>query len=162
MSEFYAIKERLLQSIAELKQRLDVKQVKRYNLDLTEKIIGRLASFAGECEKCRKSLCELEAAVSMLSRSPDKPGKADTAEYFKQIQTVTNHLQQQHKLVTDGYYTSVYMSFGVAIGLALGVAFSQAIKNTAFIGIGLPIGIAIGMAIGTSMDAQAKKNGLVI
>ena len=68
---------------------------------------------------------------------------------------ITNHLQKQHKLVTDGYY----MGIGVAIGSGIGVALGAVMDN---VGGGIPIGVGVGLAIGAALDAKARKEGRIL
>lgn len=148
----------ILQEIRSLKESLDPVLTKKYNLEQTERIILRLSSFT-DCMECDASLKEFGRHIQQIGQHSKISLNKD---YFEFIKKVTDHLNKSHHLVTEGYYTSMYMAIGVAIGLPVGVAFASALRQMAFMGIGLPIGIGLGVAIGSSKDAQAKKDGSVI
>lgn len=162
MSENEDLKDLLIKEIADIKEGISTKRIKQLNLDLTEKIVYRVSSFASECIECRNYMHKLEADLSDIMKVVYQQEKNPLKDYFTNSKKITAHLRQKHNLVTEGYYTSVYMSIGIALGLPFGTAFSQVMGNMAFIGIGLPIGLSIGLSIGAGLDAKAKKDGLLI
>lgn len=120
---------------------------------MTERIILRLDSFS-ECNECKAFINEFTLVIEKLKKdlliNPNK-------KYTVLIKKVLVHLQKNHKLITQGYYTNTYMALGIGFGLPFGAIFSQLLGQTAFIGIGLPLGIGFGMSIGSSLDIKAKK-----
>lgn len=150
--------EKLLTQIKAIREAIDEKQAKKYNLPQLERVVKRLGQFSPECEECNNQLSQLEIHVERIKNLDDKVGavhKEYYKEYMKAVQKAIGHLQKEHKLVSEGYYTSTYMSIGLALGLPLGLTFGNMV-------MGMPIGLAIGLAIGAGMDADAKKKGLVI
>ncbi len=162
MSENDELKDLLLKQIADIKKETSSKRIKQLSLDLTEKIVHRLSSFSNECIECQEYMHSLEVNIADIMKVVCQQEQNSLKEYFTNLKSITAHLQKKHKLVTEGYYTGIYMSIGIALGLPLGMAFSQGIGNIGFIGIGLPIGLSIGLSIGAGLDAKAKKDGLVI
>jgi len=160
MSELENKRMQLLEQIESIKQMVSVKKIKIFQIDLLERLIIRVFSFARSCEDCKQRIDNLEqmtASVANLihKQDLDKNEKQIIIEYRKDINNIVAHLHNKHKLVSEGYYMSIYMSIGMAIGVALGTAFGN-------IALGIPIGLSIGMAIGVGMDSDAKKKGLVI
>lgn len=148
----------VLEQLKQLMQTLDAKIIKKYNLLQTERIIHRLCSFT-DCNECRTFLDQFGSHLKEISADP----KARVNKgYLEFIRKVTDHLYKGHKLITEGYYTSLYLAIGLAIGLPIGMALGSALGQMAYISIGLPLGMCFGVAIGSSRDAQAKKDGLVI
>jgi len=76
------------------------------------------------------------------------------------------YLKTTFSWITEGYYTSQGMIFGMIFGNGIGLAFGSAFGNGSGIAIGLSmgtgIGMAIGMMIGAAKDAEAKKMGRVL
>lgn len=148
----------MIKEINVMKEKVSESNKKRYNFQLTERMILRLDSFT-DCSECRTLLNECSSVIEdMRNDALITVNK----KYTLFIKKVTVHLQKSHQLITEGYYTNMYMAYGIAIGLPFGVVFSQLLGQMAFIGIGLPIGIAIGLSIGTKLDSQVKKDGLII
>lgn len=161
MSEVDDLKELLLREIVDIKKKVEPKRAKQFSLDLTEKIVHRLSSFA-ECQECQEYMNTLEKDLSQIIQSLEISQNPTLKKFNMDLKEITTHLQKEHKLVTEGYYSGVYMSIGLALGLPIGLAFAQMLGNTAYMSIGLPIGLAIGLSIGSGLDAKAKKEGHVI
>ena len=156
------LKDLILNEIADIKEEISSKRIKQLNLDLTEKIVHRLSSLSNECIECQDYMHSLEVNMADIMKVVRQQDQNSLKEYFTNLKSIQEHLYKKHKLVTEGYYTGIYMSIGIALGLPFGVAFSQGIGNIGFIGIGLPIGLSIGLSIGAGLDAKAKRDGLVI
>ncbi len=148
----------ILRELKRLKEEYGNTFLKKYNLQLTERLIIRLMSFS-ECGQCNEFLHEVENFIRELVRNPQLPARK---EYFLLIKKITGHLQEKHQLIVDGHYTSMYMVIGMALGIALGTVFSQSLGQAASMGVGMPIGLVIGIAVGSARDAKEKKNGRVI
>jgi signal recognition particle GTPase len=148
--------ESLTSEINNFKNSLNNEAVKKLDLDLLERIIKRLISFSVECEECKKILGELESYINEIKNKQGNFEKDDYKQYNDKIQLIIAHLQKSHKLITEGYYLSVFMCLGLSIGLLFGLTIFDNI------GIGMPIGMALGVAVGASVDADTKKKGLVI
>lgn len=146
----------LLNSIRGLKAGMDEKTAKRLDLYLLERIIKRLDSFSNEFEECRKNLMELKEHINRLKGKQGKFDKKDFKENSTKIYKMISHLQNKHKLVTEGYYMSIFMCLGMSIGIVFGLAI---FKN---IDIGMPMGICFGTLLGICLDADAKKKGKII
>jgi hypothetical protein len=148
--------EKILKDFEELKAGMDGQTVKKLNLDILERIIKRVVAFSPDCEECRRIAMELDEHINKLREKKDRLDKNDFKHNQIKINDVTAHLQKQHKLVTEGSYTSIYMCFGMSIGVVFGLTVFHNIA------LGIPIGMCLGLAIGASMDADAKKKGMTI
>lgn len=146
----------LLKELEELKTSIDIQTAKKLNLDLLQRIIKRLGEFSPECDECSQSLNVLEEYIKLLKDKKGQFDKNDLKQNSIKLNSITSHFQKQHKLVTEGYYLSIFMCLGMSIGLVFGLTIFDNIA------LGLPIGIGIGVAIGSGMDADAKKKGMVI
>lgn len=143
--------EKLFKDFEELKAAMDVKTAKSFNMELLERIIKRVDSFAPECEECSKTLKELEEHINRLKVKQGNFDKNDFRENSAKMNNIISHLQKQHKLITEGTYLGTYMCFGVSIGVVFGLTIFH---NLA---LGMPIGMCLGIALGSAMDADAKK-----
>ena len=133
---------------------LGKKGSKKYKLDLLLRVAKRADSFSsgcGQCQMFQQDVTQLTQDLGYLAQWSKERRKS----YFKTINTITKHLQKQHKLVTEGHYIGI----GLAIGIGIGAAIGAALDNP---GAGTGIGAAIGLAIGSYMDNKAKKEGRVI
>lgn len=123
------LKDLLLRQIADIRKEISSKRTKQLGLDLTEKIVHRLSSFSHECMECENYMHILEVNIADIMRVVCQQEQNSLEEYFANLKSITTHLQKKHKLVTEGYYTGLYMSIGTALGLPLGMVFSQRIGN---------------------------------
>jgi len=131
------------------------KNYKKFKLNLLLCVAQRVAEFSPECGQCQtfqQDVTALTRDVSNLVQMADKEGRK---AYFKSLNRIIGHLQRNHKLVTEGYYTGICM----AIGSGLGVAIDIALDNTV---PGIPLGVGVGLAIGAALDAKAKKEGRIL
>lgn len=147
---------KIFDTLNEIKSNVSNKDKHRLKLEKMERLLKRVHSFSSDCPECEKYLNELGTCLHEMHAMNKLQDKEMLKQHSKKVHLITAHLQKKHKLVTEGYYMSVFMSVGVAIGVALGLS---AFDN---IGMGIPIGIGIGIAIGAGMDADAKKKGLVL
>ncbi|KUO63091.1 MAG: hypothetical protein APF84_11225 [Gracilibacter sp. BRH_c7a] len=145
----------ILKDITLLKQKLDNKEVKKLKLDLVERIINRMGILTKECDECTEALNDLTIIITRIKDKHNELDKQDYKDYQSLLTQLTTHLEKKHKLIREGHYTNLYMSLGIALGLPFGAALDN-------IAIGIPIGLSIGLAIGSSLDADAKKKGLII
>ncbi len=60
------LKNTILEEIAAIKREISPKSIKKLNLDLTERIVHRLSSLAGECTECQDFLKILGADIADL------------------------------------------------------------------------------------------------
>ena len=148
----------LLNDLEELKKHFGEKESKRLELDLLKRVVQRSAANAEQCDSCRDNLQWLQSHIQdLLAQSrQENPATINKKEHHRKIQLITSHLKDEHKLITEGYYASIYMSLGMSLGLLFGLT---VMDNLA---LGLPLGMVIGMAIGAGLDANAKKKGNVI
>jgi hypothetical protein len=152
----YSESEKLLKDFRELKTAMDVKTAKNFNMELLERIIKRVDSFAPECQECSKTMKELEEHINKLNAKQGSFNKNDFKENSAKMNNIISHLTKQHKLITEGTYLGTYMCFGISIGVVFGLTIFH---NLA---LGMPIGMCLGIALGSSMDADAKKKGKTI
>src|SRR5690242_10983714 len=121
MSNFDGEKKQLLKEVVVLKEKLNTKQKKELKLDLLERLINIVFLYSEECEVCKHFLGKIENMIKILGNILDKEDNIGFKEYHLSLKTILSHLQKKHKLVTEGYYMSLYMSIGIAIGASLGI-----------------------------------------
>lgn len=148
----------ILAEIKQLREEANEIVIKRYNFQLTERIVIRLASFS-DCNECNEFMEEAISVLKEMNGSLPLPVNKTYSDFIKRV---TIHLQKNHKLITESYYTNTYMACGIGIGLPFGFIISQLLGQMAYMGVGLPIGIGIGLSIGSKLDLKAKKDGFVI
>jgi len=141
--------------IDQLKDTLGEKDYKKYKLDLLRCVAERIAEFSPECGQCRIFQQDISTLTQDVGNTIQTADKVRRKAHARTIDRIVDHLQKQHKLVTEGYYLGMWMGIGLALGLPTGIPLGN-------ISLGLPIGLCIGVAIGTSLDAKAKKEGRVI
>ncbi|WP_428909945.1 hypothetical protein [Niallia sp. Krafla_26] len=148
--------DQLIAMLQDFKETVDEKVAPKLELDKCNRMIQKLSSFSPHCAVCEQHFLDLEEQIIRLTDRSKQLKKQDYIHHKQIMNYITSHLMKQHKLVTSGYYTSIYMS----IGTGLGVAFGQLLfENMA---LGLSLGIGIGVAIGAGLDGDAKKKGLVL
>ena len=139
--------------IGRLKETLTPGEYRRYRLDMLLCVAERVEEFAPECGECQlyqQEISGLAQDAGSLVRLNDRERRK---AHLKALKAITHHLQNQHKLVPEGYYMGVFTAIGVAIGAGLGVV-------THFAGTG--VGIALGAGIGAMLDTKAKNEGRVL
>ena len=134
---------------------LNKKDQKKYQLDLLQRVARRVAGFYNQCGECQLFQQEITAYVNELGNMIHLDDTTRRKQYGKRLKQMVRHLQNQHKLVSKGYYVGIWTSIGAGIGVALGAVMDN-------VGPGMPIGIAIGVAIGMMLDNKAKKEDRVI
>ena len=137
---------------------LSQKEQKKYKLDLLLRLAKRVDEFSpgyGQCQVFQQEITEFVRGLGNLVQMPKQVTDKESKHYKNMLNTITKHLQKQHKLVTKGHYLGICMAIGSGIGVALSAGLDKA-------GVGMPIGIAVGVAIGSALDAKAKKEGRVI
>ena len=145
---------KVVKEVNSYKDRLNQKEQKKYKLDLLTRLAGRVDEFSticGECQYSQQEIAQLTKDLGDLVQTSKEKRKS----YSKRINSITKHLQKEHKLVTEGQYMGMWGGIGTAIGVGIGAGADN-------VGIGLPIGIAIGVAVGKYLDNKAKKEGRVI
>ncbi|MFA1819702.1 hypothetical protein ACDX78_05805 [Virgibacillus oceani] len=140
----------------ELGKTVDEEIAKKLELEKCDRIIQKLSSFSPDCEACDQHFIDLENHIMQLRDKSDQLTEEDIKQHKQIIDDISAHLQKEHKLVTKGYYLSIYISMGAGIGVVLGLLVFDNI------GLGLPIGFGIGVAIGAGLDADAEKKGMVL
>ena len=137
---------------------LSQKEQKKYKLDWLLRLAGRVDEFSSGCGQCQvfqQEITEFARGLGNLVQMPKQVTDKERKRYKTMLNTITGHLQKQHKLVTKGHYAGL----GMAIGSVIGVAIGAGLGNTNF---GMPVGIGVGLAVGSALDARAKKEGRVI
>ena len=141
--------------VAPLKGILSDKDYKKFKLDTLLCIAERLTQFSHECGQChmlQQDVTTLAQNVNNLVYSTDKEKRK---AYQKSMSRITGHLQKQHKLVTEGYYTGIMTAMGSAVGVTLGAALGN-------VGTGISIGTILGTVIGATLDVKARKEGRIL
>ena len=154
--------EDLSKQLDTIKEKYNEKDIKKYRLNLLERIIKRLTVFSSECVECEKFKEKIAGLVKESENIAAASGKK-RKDYFKDINLIVGHLQKKHSLVAEGYYIAIFLSVGMSIGVAFGLLLGTSLDNP---GAGLPIGIgaglSIGIGIGAARDKKAKDDGKVI
>jgi len=138
-----------------LRETLSPQDYRRYKLGTLLCLAERVDQFSPDCGQCQIFQQDMETLIQDVGNIRQLPSKESRKQYFKSINSIIGHLQRQHKLVTEGYYTGICMAMGSGIGVAIGAA-------TDNVGSGIPIGVAIGVAIGAALDAKARKEGRIL
>ena len=87
--------------------------------------------------------------------SSEQVDKSIRKEFSALLSSYKAMLLKKYKMVSKGYYLTIWMPLGIAIGMPWGLLF----KNIA---LGLPLGIGVGMAIGGGLDKKAENEGRVL
>lgn len=140
----------------EFRNTVDDNVAPKLEIDKCKRIMNRLNSFSSDCEECSQHFTDLETHIMEIKEKVDNFTKDDFKNHHEKITSVSSHLQNQHKLVTSGYYLSVYMSLGMSVGLLFGLLIFDNIA------LGLPLGMGVGVAIGAGLDEDAKKKGMTL
>lgn len=148
--------EKLTTILEELRSSVDDNVASKLDLETCNRIIQRLSSFSSDCVECDQHFIDLEKEIIQLKDKSDTLVEDNFKHQQQKIAAITSHLQNQHNLVTSGYYLSIYMSIGTSLGLVFGLLFGDNIA------LGLSLGMGIGVAVGVSLDADAKKKGLTL
>ena len=148
----------IVKEIGRHKDKFSKRDYKKYKLDLLLRMAKRVASFSADCVECQNFQGEITKLAEDLGNLV-QASKEERKSYFKMINSILKHLQERHKLITEGENVGIWIGIGIAIGLGMGIAFGVGSDN---IGVGIAIGVGIGIAIGSCMDAKAKKEGKVI
>ncbi|WP_420573328.1 hypothetical protein [Kordia sp.] len=128
---------------------------KKVETDYLKRLLEKMATHAATTESLivfQKQMDELVASIPTKEAFENKEVRRD---FLKKKSKIKNSATIKHKLVTKGYYMSMWMPIGMALGMPWGAAFGN-------IALGLPIGLAVGLAIGTSLDSKAAKEGRVV
>ena len=131
---------------------LSEKQQKRLQLNKLPRVYDFVNEFSMACPTCEKFLQESDELLQLLPHITSD--KTAARELRKLLRAILTHLQQKHKIVPEGYYSSLYLAMGVGVGTAL----MAAADSPAFIAVG----IAIGVAIGQGQEKKAKDEGRIL
>ncbi|MFC2050982.1 hypothetical protein ACFLTN_07405, partial [Chloroflexota bacterium] len=141
--------------ISQIKNTLSQKDCKKYKLDLLSCVAQRVDEFSSGCTECHMFQQDITSLTKDMSNLVQTADKERRKAYFKALNKVIGHLQKQHKLVTEGYYSALCMALGSGLGVAIGAAMDN-------IGTGMAIGVGFGIFIGALLDAKAKKEGRIL
>ncbi|WP_231495876.1 hypothetical protein [Paucisalibacillus sp. EB02] len=148
--------DKLYTMLEKFQKKVDEQLATKLEFDKCRRLIQRLSSFSSDCEKCHQRFNDLENHILQLLDKKGRFTENDFKQHRQIMGKISSHLQKQHKLVTSGYYLSIYMSLGTSLGVVFGLLIFDNI------GLGLPLGIGIGVAIGAGLDADAKRRGLTL
>jgi hypothetical protein len=138
-----------------LNETISKQDYRRYKIDTLLCLAERVEQFSPECGQCQMFQQDMVTLVQDVSNLTQLPNKEARKQYFKSMNSITGHLQRQHKLVTEGYYTGICMAIGSGIGVAIGA-------GTDNVGSGIPIGVGLGVAVGAFLDYKARKEGRIL
>ncbi len=88
-------------------------------------------------------------------------------KYLKgRLNEFTTYLKNEFSFVPEGYYTSLFMVYGLifgsGLGLTFGTAFGAGLGTSIGLSMGTGIGMVFGMIYGVTKDTEAKKKNLVL
>lgn len=81
----------------------------KLDLDKSKRIIQRLSSFSSNCEECYQFFIDVENDIFQLQDKLDQLSEDDMKHHKQTVDNISSHLQKTHKLVTSGYYLSLYI-----------------------------------------------------
>ena len=146
----------LLSEFEKLNTGIDYKVSKKMQLDFVLRLIKKLMERNIADDSLARSLEDLLRMAVDYSE-----GREPSIRYYrKQKSSITNYVLKNHGLVYKGYYTALYMSFGIIFGSAFGTILMST-GNTALYATGVGPGLAIGIAIGAAKEKQADKEGKI-
>ena len=143
--------------INEFRNKFGEKAYKKNKLDFRLRVAKRVESFSGDCDECKRFRGEIKEIVGKM-RDPITT-KEENKKNSRVFRTITEHLQKDHKLATERENLEKFLPIGFIMGIILGSTFGD--PGVGF-GVGVALGLVIGAAVGSSLDAKAKKRGLVI
>ncbi len=147
---------KLIRELKSLKGEIGSKQAKRLNLKLLQSAANKMRSFAIDCNECEKHLEDLTGHVELIRSRHGKLERRELRQHQRLLNGIVLHMRKKHKLVAEGYYSGVGMSFGMSLGLGIGLGM---FGNPA---VGIAVGLAAGIGVGAALDNNAKKKGRVI
>jgi F0F1-type ATP synthase assembly protein I len=148
--------DKLKTMLEKLENTVDEGTSKKLELEKCHRIIQKLSSFSADCEACEQYFADWESHILQIRDRADQLREEDVTQHKQKKDNISAHLQKEHKLVTSGYYLSIYMTMGMSLGVVFGLLIFDNI------GLALPIGFGIGLAIGAGLDAEAEKKGMVL
>jgi hypothetical protein len=150
---------RIASEISQYKITLGPKDTKKYRIDHLLRIAKRIDEFSGICAECQSHQQDINRMVENLSMMMQLPDREGLKEYFKTIESLTEHLKNGHNLVEKGHYMGMGVGIGMAVGAGIGTALGAALDSP---GIGTGIGAGLGLAIGALLDKKARDENKVI
>jgi len=111
---------------------------KKVETKYLKRLLEKKATHAASPDDLQEFQQQMEELVNAIPTTTGFEDKTIRYNFTKKKNKIKNTATSKHKLVTKGYYMSMWMAFGIALGMSWGVAFGN-------IGFGLPIGLAIGV-----------------
>ncbi|WP_298420748.1 hypothetical protein [uncultured Kordia sp.] len=148
-------KEQAIRSIEEKTASFSEILHKKIETAYLKRLLEKMSTHAASPEALITFQKQMDVLIEAIPSKFDFENKIVRRNFMKKKATIKNTATSKHKLVTKGYYISMWMGLGIGLGMPWGVAFGN-------IALGLPIGLAIGVAIGSSLDAKAAKEGRVV
>lgn len=156
MEKTYTVwKEEMLQKLTEKTTTFDETLHKKVETSYFKLLLEKMATHAASPETLEKFQTQMETYLIAIPTKVEFEDKEIRRNFTKKKAAIKNQAIMKHKIVTKGYYMSMWMPLGMALGMPWGVALGN-------IALGLPIGLAVGLAIGSWLDSKAAKEGRVI
>jgi hypothetical protein len=122
--------------------------------------IGRIDQFSPGCTQCqifRDDISTLMRNAPSIAPNSDKElQRSFLNDVDKIVNKMRGHFQKEHKLVSGGYYKSLFGGLGWVIGMVCDYLFRDYFVWWVFVGIGA------GLAIGAVLDAKAKRENRIL
>ncbi len=148
--------DQLISMLKELEGIVEKETAKKLEVKKCNRIIQKLHSFITDCEICEQYFNDLESRIIRIRDKEVQLTMGEIDQLKQEIDHISTHLQEEHKLVSSGYYLSIYMTMGMSLGVVLGLL---VLDNIA---LWLPLGFGIGITVGAAIDADAEKKGMVL
>jgi hypothetical protein len=159
----------IVQKINGLKNTLNQKYYRWYKLDsltpgarLTplSSAARRIDQFSPDCEQCTAFRDDVDRLISNAPDVSQKDDKELLGSFLNDIDgsvaKMTGHFRKEHKLVTEGFYKSLFAAAGAVIGMV--IAFVVIPYNTVWV----IVGAGAGLVVGAILDAKIKKEDRIL
>ena len=105
----------IVKEIDRHKDKFSKRDYKKCKLDLLLRMAKRVANFSANCVECQNfqgEITKLSEDVGNLVQA----SKEERKSYFKMINRILKHLQERHKLITEGENFAIWIGVWIAIG----------------------------------------------
>jgi hypothetical protein len=124
----------------------------------------RIDQFSPDCTQCQMFRDDIN---TLMRNAPDAAQHSDKElvrsflnDVDRIVVKITSHLRKEHKLVTSGYYKSLFGVLGYIIGIVCQYVFGYVFRSYFFL---WPyVGIGLGLVIGAFLDAKAKREDRIL
>lgn len=139
------------------RQSLRPGEIRRYRLDLLERLAGQVHAHSAECATCRNASVLIDHMIRECGSS------GITAERQKEnritLEHISWHLRKEHGISAPGHFSKMGLIFGVVLGAGLSSLCTRSFLNFPLAACML-FGTVAGLLAGTLLDLKTRgKNG---